>query len=136
MQPPHLAHTMVPISNQAFGDAVPEAGSCAVRRPAIILALCLAGCAHAQASSDPSITSTVVEATAVPHGSPPRPEGAVNPIDVVWVADVTAVEEATASPGIDPLCGDAATDPPHVCPGTTPAPSSPPESGSPPPPPD
>jgi hypothetical protein len=60
----------------------------------------------------------------------------VNPIDVVWVADVTAVEEATASPGIDPLCGDTATDPPHVCPGTTPAPSSPPESGSPPPPPD
>ena len=111
-----------------------------MRKPAIILAF-LVGCAHASTSSNSSASqpiSTEIEATRVVPGNPTRPDGAVNPIDLVWVADVTAVEEATADPGMEPLCGDTDNDPPHLCPGTgtAPAPSSPPESGSPPPPPD
>jgi hypothetical protein len=114
-----------------------------VRIPVVILAFLLVGCAHTSASSDSSTsqsasTETEIEATRVVRGSPTRPDGAVNPIDLVWVADVTAVENDTADPGMDPWCGDTDVDPPHLCPGTgtAPAPASPPESGSPPPPPD
>jgi hypothetical protein len=110
-----------------------------VPKPALVLALSVVACAHTRASSNGSIaesTSTVVEATRVVPGNPTRPDGAVSPIELVSVADVTAVEEATSSPGLPPMCGGGDSDPPHVCPGTTPAPSSPTDSGSPPPPPD
>ena len=111
-----------------------------MRTPTFILALSLVGCAHMRSASDPAnpeATSTVIEAKRVVPGSPMRPDGAVNPIYVVWVSDVVAVEETTSNPGMGPLCGDTDVDPPHVCPGTTPAPSSPPDSSSsPPPPPD
>jgi hypothetical protein len=109
-----------------------------MRKPAIVLALSFVGCAHSPARFDSSVselTSTEIEATRVVRGNPQRADGTVNPIDVVWVADVNAVEEATATPGLGLLCGDADVDPTHVCPGTTPGPSSPPPDSSGPPPP-
>lgn len=98
-------------------------------RKATIFALLLVGCSHLARSHAESPPDSLVIDVAYP-GDLTRVGPAVSPIDALWVAGVPAVESATSLPPVAPLCHGDDTDPPHVCPGTTPAPPLPPSSPS------